>query len=92
MPLGNGWLGALIWQKDGNLRFSLDRADLWDLRPVPELSLPEWNFKWVMQKWQEDDYGKVQELFDYRDYDKAVTPTKIPGAALEFSWNNSGAA
>jgi len=86
LPLGNGWLGALVWQKGDNLRFSLDRADLWDLRPVPELSLPEWNFKWVMQKWLEKDYGKVQELFDYRAYDNAVTPTKIPGAALEFSW------
>ncbi len=89
LPLGNGWLGALVWQKDGVLRFSLDRADLWDLRPVPELSLPEWNFKWVMQKWLEKDYGKVQELFDYRAYDNAVTPTKIPGAAIEFYWNHS---
>jgi alpha-L-fucosidase 2 len=90
IPLGNGWLGALVWQKGENLRFSLDRADLWDLRPVPELSLPEWNFKWVMQKWLEKDYGKVQDLFDYRAYDNAVTPTKIPGAALEFSWKGSG--
>jgi len=89
LPLGNGWLGVLVWQKGDVLRFSIDRADLWDLRPVPELSLPEWNFKWVLQKWMEKDYGKVQELFDYRAYDNAVTPTKIPGAALEFSWNRS---
>ena len=40
IPLGNGMMGALIWQKDGNLRFALDRADLWDLRPVDNLSLP----------------------------------------------------
>ena len=26
IPLGNGMLGALIWQKDNRLRFSLDRA------------------------------------------------------------------
>ena len=89
LPLGNGWLGALVWQKGDAVRFSLDRADLWDLRPVPELSMPEWNFKWVMQKWMEKDYGKVQELFDYRAYDRAATPTKIPGAALEFSWKGS---
>jgi hypothetical protein len=30
IPLGNGMIGALIWQKEDNLRFSLDRADLWD--------------------------------------------------------------
>lgn len=89
LPLGNGWLGALIWQKGDNLRFSIDRADLWDLRPVPELSLPQWNFKWVMQKWLDKEYGEVQELFDYRAYDQAATPTKIPGAAIEFSWNKS---
>jgi alpha-L-fucosidase 2 len=34
IPLGNGMLGALIWQKGDHLRFSLDRADLWDLRPM----------------------------------------------------------
>jgi alpha-L-fucosidase 2 len=89
LPLGNGWLGALVWQKGEALRFSIDRADLWDLRPVPELSLPEWNFKWVMQKWLENDYGKVQELFDYRAYDQAATPTKIPGAAIEFTWKKA---
>ena len=32
IPLGNGMLGALNWQKEGKLRISLDRADLWDLR------------------------------------------------------------
>ena len=34
VPLGNGILGQLIWQKGSRLRFSLDRADLWDLRPT----------------------------------------------------------
>lgn len=36
IPLGNGIMGTLIWQKEGKLRLSLDRADLWDLRPVKE--------------------------------------------------------
>ncbi|MEP7317856.1 MAG: glycoside hydrolase N-terminal domain-containing protein, partial [Panacibacter sp.] len=43
MPLGNGMLGALIWQKDHKLRVSLDRADLWDERPA--LDLTKFNFK-----------------------------------------------
>ena len=34
-------LGALIWQKDDNLRFSVDRTDLWDLRPMKNLDKPE---------------------------------------------------
>ncbi|MFN6063063.1 MAG: hypothetical protein ACK49K_07220, partial [Bacteroidota bacterium] len=29
IPLGNGIFGALICEKEGKLRFSLDRADLW---------------------------------------------------------------
>ncbi|TMI87647.1 MAG: hypothetical protein E6H08_19110 [Bacteroidetes bacterium] len=28
IPLGNGWLGALIWEKDNKIRMSLDRVDL----------------------------------------------------------------
>ena len=40
IPLGNGMLGALIWEKDNKLRFSLDRADLWDLRPMEGLEKP----------------------------------------------------
>ena len=32
-----GWLlGALVWGDGTPLRISLDRTDLWDLRPVPE--------------------------------------------------------
>ena len=50
IPLGNGMLGALVWQKEDHLRISLDRADLWDLRPMENLSKPEFNFKWVQQQ------------------------------------------
>ena len=31
IPLGNGRLGALIWGGPEELRFSLDRTDIWDL-------------------------------------------------------------
>ena len=37
LPLGNGWLGVLLWQKNDNIRLSLDRVDLWDDRPMPEI-------------------------------------------------------
>lgn len=45
MPIGNGIMGALIWNKDDNLRLSLDRADLWDERKA--FQLEQHNFKWV---------------------------------------------
>ena len=45
MPLGNGMVGCLVWQKDGKLRFSLDRADLWDLRPMENIDFEKWKFE-----------------------------------------------
>jgi len=34
IPLGNGLLGGLLWGGDSRLNISLDRGDLWDLRPA----------------------------------------------------------
>ncbi len=86
IPLGNGEIGALIWNNDGNLRFSLDRVDLWDERPIAYLEKDEFNFDWVYQKWEENDYGIVQEFFDRGAYSNSIAPSKIPGAALEFAF------
>jgi alpha-L-fucosidase 2 len=83
MPLGNGMLGLLVWEKEGKLRFSLDRADLWDLRPMENLNTPKWNFDWVYEKWENDQYHEVQDQFD-RPYNQLPAPTKIPAGALEF--------
>jgi alpha-L-fucosidase 2 len=83
LPLGNGMVGALIWQRDSVLRIALDRADLWDLRPIPELSRPEFKFSWVCEQHRKGDYKPVQELFDV-PYDRDPAPTKIPAAALEL--------
>jgi alpha-L-fucosidase 2 len=83
IPLGNGMLGALIWQNGEKLRFSLDRADLWDLRPMENLDKPEWKFKWVFQQWKNNTYKKVQDNFD-APYNQNPAPSKIPAAALEF--------
>jgi len=89
IPLGNGMLGALIWQKDGKLRFSLDRADLWDLRPMENLHTDKFNFNWVFEQWKNDTYKNVQNQFD-KPYDQLPAPTKIPGGALEFDIQNAG--
>ncbi len=89
VPLGNGMVGALIWEKEGKLRFSLDRADLWDLRPMENLKTPEWKYSWVYDQWKKNDYGPVQEKFDV-PYDKSPAPSKIPGAALEFDISSLG--
>jgi len=81
MPLGNGMLGALIWQKEDKLRISLDRADLWDERKAVDLS--KFNFKWVQQQVAKNEYDTVHRLGD-DPYESFPYPTKIPAGALEF--------
>lgn len=87
-PLGNGMIGALVWKKDNQLRFSLDRADLWDLREVRELK--EMTFDWVHQQVLKGEYGPVQKLGDF-PYDNIPYPTKIQAAGLNFNTDNFGA-
>lgn len=81
MPLGNGLLGALVWKKDGKLRLSVDRVDLWDDRPMP--GIDQFNFNWVVQQVKRGQYDTVQKMGD-APYERNAAPTKIPGAALEF--------
>ena len=91
VPQGNGILGTLIWQKGDNLRFSLDRADLWDLSPMHNLKNFEYKFKWVYDNWKNNTYNNVQEFFD-NPYDRTAAPSKIPAAALEFNVKKWGKA
>ena len=88
IPLGNGWLGVLVWQKNNKLRMSLDRVDLWDDRPMPEID--KLKFKWVVEKVKLNQYDSVQKIGD-EPYEKYPAPTKIPGAAIEFDLEKLGA-
>ena len=83
IPLGNGLIGALIWQRDSVLRMSLDRADLWDLRGIKEFDSPQFRFSWVVERALGGDYQRAQEMGDM-PYDRDAAPTKLPGAALEL--------
>lgn len=82
IPLGNGMIGALVWEKENTLRFSLDRADLWDERKAFEIE--QHDFKWVEQQVKNKNYGAVQQWGD-RPYDISPYPTKLPAAALTFN-------
>ena len=89
IPLGNGMIGALVWKKGDSLRMSLDRADLWDLRPVAGFSGPEFSFAWVRDHVVKNDYEPVHKMGDM-PYDRDPAPTKIPAAALEFDISSLG--
>lgn len=82
MPLGNATLGTLVWQREGKLRFSLDRIDLWDLRPAERYEGEHFSFDWVRSHIRAKDYEPVIDKFERTV--NSVAPSKIPGAALEF--------
>ncbi|AUI45419.1 hypothetical protein K0F60_17690 [Bacteroides fragilis] len=90
MPLGNATVGALVWQRNSSLRLSLDRTDLWDLRPVDSLSGDNFRFSWVKEHIRTKDYLPVQKKLDW-PYDMNPAPSKIPGAAIEFPLEKIGA-
>jgi len=83
IPLGNGLLGALVWGDGGPLKISLDRTDLWDLRPVPEFHTKEYSYK-TMRQWVKE--GRLADL--HRLYDNPygnAGPTKIPAGRIELT-------
>lgn len=87
IPLGNGMLGALVWQKNGKLRISIDRADLWDIRPTKEIE--KFTYQWAYEHKLSGDWDTVWKVAD-EPYDRDAAPTKIPGAAVEFEISNLG--
>jgi alpha-L-fucosidase 2 len=89
IPLGNATLGALIWEKDHQLRFSLDRSDLWDLRPMKGLDVAEFSYKWIAEHVKNKDYKIVQQKLD-APYEEEPAPSKIPAAALMINTKSWG--
>ena len=85
IPLGNGMMGILVWGDGQPLKLSLDRADLWDTRPVKEWESPHYNYA-TMRKWvaegRIDDLHRLYEL----PYSRDPGPTKIPAGRIEISF------
>lgn len=78
IPLGNATVGSLVWERDSVLRMSLDRTDLWDLRPADSLSGENYRFSWVKKHIAEGNYLPVQKKFDW-PYDRSAAPSKYRG-------------
>jgi alpha-L-fucosidase 2 len=83
IPLGNGLLGALVWGDGAPLKISLDRTDLWDLRPVPEFHTKEYSYR-TMRQWVKE--GRLADLHHlYDDPYGHPGPTKIPAGCIELN-------
>jgi len=79
IPLGNGLMGALVWGEGKQLRFSLDRGDLWDERTHGE---PEW---WKKHPWGTLTMDNIHQNPDpWGKYYNGATPTKLPSGRLEL--------
>ncbi len=86
MPLGNGLLGALVWGDGRPLRISLDRTDLWDLRPVPEFESADYSYR-TMRQWVKE--GRIEDLRRlYEAPYRNPGPTKIPAGRIELTFDD----
>ena len=88
VPLGNGMMGILVWGNGNPLILSLDRADLWDDRPVKEWESPNYNYE-TMRKWVKE--GRIEDLhrlYEY-PYSKNAGPTKIPAGRIQIRFPNN---
>ncbi|MBI4890694.1 MAG: glycoside hydrolase N-terminal domain-containing protein [Acidobacteria bacterium] len=78
IPLGNGLMGGLLWGSGNELRLSLDRGDLWDLRPHPAFVQPGFKYAKVVELAAGGRTEELNKLFSrVSDF-----PTKLPGARL----------
>ncbi len=83
IPLGNGMLGALVWGDGFPLKVSLDRADLWDLTPVPEFESADYHYD-IMRRWHRE--GRHNDLIRvYEAPYNRPAPTKIPAGRIELT-------
>ena len=80
LPLGNGPMGALIWGSSRELRFSLDRGDLWDTTPCPDIDRPEFSYQTMVRLAKAGDCEEIRRIFD-APYNH-VLPTKLPAGKL----------
>jgi alpha-L-fucosidase 2 len=83
IPLGNGLLGVLLWGDSSQIRFSLDRGDLWDLRVPPEYKQADFNWHKLNQLVADKNIEEIREKFD-TPYSKYPYPTKIPAGRIEL--------
>ncbi len=84
IPLGNGLMGTLLWGHGNRLKLSLDRGDMWDLRPSPTFQRPDWNWATLKRLVREGNQKQIVKMFD-EPYDKEAHPTKIPAGRIELT-------
>ncbi|MCC7192555.1 MAG: glycoside hydrolase N-terminal domain-containing protein [Phycisphaeraceae bacterium] len=83
IPLGNGLMGTLLWGAKNQIKLSLDRGDMWDLRPIPTFEEPDWNWATLKRLVKEKNHAEIVRRFD-EPYNGPY-PTKIPAGRIEIT-------
>lgn len=84
IPLGNGHCGALIWGGSKELRFSLDRGNLWDTTPYSGIFKEEFSYASMIERVREGQVDEIRRIFD-APYNQAL-PSKLPAGKLIFDF------
>jgi alpha-L-fucosidase 2 len=86
LPLGNGRLGVMVWGDGAPLSFTLDHANLWDLRHNPAaLEDPGHTYAQLRELIAQGRFDEVKERFEDRFLrDNPVGPTKLYAGRAEL--------
>lgn len=84
IPLGNGISGALIWGPSEKLRFSLDRADVWDCRIHPGNLAPELTYENLVRLSKEKNIPEIIRVF--HSMNTPTYPSKLPSGRIVFDF------
>lgn len=79
LPLGNGDIGCLIWNKSNSLRLSLDKGGIWDCSEPPDAQ-ENFTYSDIRSLIEKRKFRKIVKKYD--DCYGAPTPTKLPAGKL----------
>lgn len=88
IPLGSGRCGCLCWGTAKELRFSLDRTDLWDRTQVWKPS-GEFTYEHMVRLALDGEEDEIRRIFDAPYY--YPTPTKLPAGKIFLRFCGAGA-
>ena len=90
LPLGNGKTGSLVYGSNP-LKITVDRTDLWDLRPNEITLEKDFNFKNLVKlslSGKEEDWKERERLFEDIFMDKPY-PSKITAGHIELDFGKT---
>lgn len=85
IPLGNGYMGGLLWGSANTVNLSLDRGDLWDLRTPAIYQHSDWTYATLQRLVHAGDEQQIHTMFD-EPYDKLAYPTKLGAGRLVLTF------